>query len=223
MQPIITASHIAKSYNNTPVLRDINLQVYAGEFLTIIGPSGNGKSTLLQILGCIDKFDHGNLTIFNQNITHLSDKTAAHLRNTTFGFIFQFFHTEPHLTIARNLEIPLMPRHLNYHSRIAKVKEVANLVNITDKLNQKPHQLSGGQLQRAAIARAIINQPKVILADEPTGNLDTNNTLNIMNLLLRIKQQQGTTLIMVTHDLSIARQADRVLKLENGELSYVKL
>lgn len=217
-QPIITASHLAKNYGEASVLADINLQVFAGEFLAIIGPSGSGKSTLLQILGCIDHLDSGELTIFGQNAAHLTDHQAANLRSTTFGFVFQFFNTEPHLSIAKNLEIPLMLDKVNSKERQARVENAANLVGITKYLKRKPAQLSGGELQRAAIARAIINRPKVILADEPTGHLDRLNKDNIVQLFQQIKQDQNVAIVMVTHDLTIASQADRALSLEDGKL-----
>lgn len=221
--PIIQANNLTKRFGNLEVLKNITLQVQPGEFLAIVGPSGNGKSTLLHILGCIDRPTTGDVCIMSKNTNKLTDKQLAKLRNQTLGFVFQFFYMQPHLTIAKNIEIPLMPTRIKSTKRRELVQNVAKLVGIANQLQQKPSTLSGGQLQRAAIARAIINQPKAILADEPTGNLDTANSANIINLLLNIKNQQNTALIIVTHDQQIAHLADRIISLENGALQNVKI
>ena len=221
--PIIQANSHTKRFGNLEVLKNITLQVWPGEFLAIVGPSGNGKSTLLHILGCIDRPTTGDVYIMSKNTNKLTDRQLAKLRNQTLGFVFQFFYMQPHLTIAKNIEIPLMPARISPTKRRKLVQNVAELVGITSQLQQKPSTLSGGQLQRAAIARAINNQPKAIIADEPTDNLDTANGANIINLLLNIKNQQNTALIIVTHDQQIAHMADRIISLENGTLQNVKI
>lgn len=200
------------------MLDDVSLDVAAGEFLAVVGPSGSGKSTLLHILGCVDQPSSGEIEICGEPASGRGSSGLAQIRNVDLGFVFQFFYFQPHLTIAKNLEIPMMPLHIQRSERQKRILEVATLVGIAEMLNQMPNKLSGGQLQRAAIARAIVNQPKVILADEPTGNLDRENTKHIMELLLKIKQNQNTALVIVTHDEAVARLADRVVSIENGRL-----
>lgn len=216
---LLKVTKLTKTYGKTIVLHGINLEVKAGEFLAIVGPSGSGKSTLLHILGCVEQADSGELEICGKNIRKQKSAELAMLRSRELGFVFQFFYFQPHLTINKNLEIPMMPLRVKNQERKERIQEVAQLVGIDDKLEQKPNKLSGGQLQRAAIARAIINHPKIILADEPTGNLDRENTKHIMELLLRIKKEQNTALIIVTHDESVAAMADRVVRMEDGRLA----
>lgn len=215
---LLKATNLTKSYNKTTILHRVSLAVRAGEFLAIVGPSGSGKSTLLHILGCVEKADSGEIEICGKNIRKQNSAELAMLRSRELGFVFQFFYFQPHLTIGKNLEVPMMPLRTKSQERRERIREVAELVGIGDKLEQKPNKLSGGQLQRAAIARAIINRPKIILADEPTGNLDRENTKHIMELLLRIKKEQNTALIIVTHDESVAAMADRVLRMDDGRL-----
>lgn len=215
---LLRAKNVSKSYANTLILNNVDLEVSAGEFLAIIGPSGSGKSTLLHILGCVEQADSGEIEICGKMICEQSATDLAIIRNRDLGFVFQFFYFQPHLNIAKNLEVPMMPLRVKQVERLRRVKEVSGLVGIDDKLEQKPNKLSGGQLQRAAIARAMINQPKIILADEPTGNLDRENTKNVMELLLRIKREQNTALIIVTHDELVAAMADKVVRMEDGRL-----
>lgn len=218
-ESLLRASGIKKTYAGVTVLRGVDLEVVAGEFLAIVGPSGSGKSTLLHILGCVEQADSGEVEICGKMIRGQSSTDLAMLRSRDLGFVFQFFYFQPHLNIAKNLEVPMMPLRVKSNERRERIQEVAKLVGIDDKLGQKPSRLSGGQLQRAAIARAIINQPKIILADEPTGNLDHGNTEHIMRLLLRIKQERKTALVVVTHDESVAMMADRVVRMNDGRLS----
>ena len=160
--------------------------------------------------------------IQREDLNAISSKRIAKFRNQSIGFVFQFFYLQPHMTIAENLTVPMMPMRIPRNLRQQRIQTAAATVNIVDKLNSYPKSLSGGELQRAAIARAIINQPKLILADEATGNLDDNNTMNIVRLLLDIKQQSHTTIVMVTHDMRIAQMADRTLYLKNGSISYAQ-
>lgn len=215
---LLQAHNLTKAYNGVLVLNSVSLEVRAGEFLAIIGPSGSGKSTLLHILGCVEQADAGEVEVCGVQVRRQSPANLAQLRNRDLGFVFQFFYFQPHLSIAKNLEVPLMPLRTKNSERQARIQRVAKLVGISNKLKEKPNKLSGGQLQRAAIARAIINQPKLILADEPTGNLDRENTNRVMKLLLQIKQHQNTALIIVTHDDTVARMADRVVRMEDGRL-----
>lgn len=215
---LLQAHNLTKAYNGVLVLNSVSLEVRAGEFLAIIGPSGSGKSTLLHILGCVEQADAGEVEVCGVQVRQQSPANLAQLRNRDLGFVFQSFYFQPHLSIAKNLEVPMMPLRTKNSERQARIQRVAKLVGISNKLKEKPNKLSGGQLQRAAIARAIINQPKLILADEPTGNLDRENTNRVMKLLLQIKQHQNTALIIVTHDETVARMADRVVRMEDGRL-----
>ena len=219
LDAVLSANKLAKSYGSTRILSDATLSVAPGEFLAIVGPSGSGKSTLLHILGCVERPDAGDLTLSGQDLRHLRPAALANLRNRTLGFVFQFFYFEPYLTVAKNLEVPLMPLRVPTRGRQTRVRAAAELVGIADQLRQKPATLSGGQLQRAAIARALINRPKILLADEPTGNLDRANTERILDLLLQIKREQHTALIVVTHDEQVAARADRVLHMSDGRLT----
>ena len=219
---IIVIEHLNKSYGKTQILQDLNLRVARGEFVAIVGPSGSGKSTLLHILGSIDRPSSGTVIVDGEDLNAISSKRIAKFRNQSIGFVFQFFYLQPHMTIAENLTVPMMPMRIPRNLRQQRIQTAAATVNIANKLNSYPKSLSGGELQRAAIARAIINQPKLILADEATGNLDDNNTMNIVRLLLNIKQQSHTTIVMVTHDMRIAQMADRTLYLKNGSISYAQ-
>ena len=219
---IIIIEHLNKSYGKTQILQDLNLRVARGEFVAIVGPSGSGKSTLLHILGSIDRPSSGTVIVDGEDLNAISSKRIAKFRNQSIGFVFQFFYLQPHMTIAENLTVPMMTMRIPRNLRQQRIQTAAATVNIADKLNSYPKSLSGGELQRAAIARAIINQPKLILADEATGNLDDNNTMNIVRLLLDIRQQSHTTIVMVTHDMRIAQMADRTLYLKNGSISYAQ-
>ncbi len=215
---LLKATDLTKTYGKITILHGVSLEVAVGEFLAIVGPSGSGKSTLLHILGCVEQADSGEIEICGKNIRKQNSAELAMVRSRELGFVFQFFYFQPHLTISKNLEVPMMPLRAKSQERKERIREVAELVGISDKLEQKSNKLSGGQLQRAAIARAIINRPKIILADEPTGNLDHENTKRIMELLLRIKKEQNTALIIVTHDESVAAMADRVVRMDDGRL-----
>lgn len=215
---IIEAKNICKSFGKEQVLKDISIEVGRSEYLAIVGPSGSGKSTLLHILGCMDAQDSGELLFDGQNINRLSNRQIAAIRNRKCGFAFQFFYLEPHLTIAENLEIPLFLSDLSKKERKNRVKAVAAAVGVEKLLNKFPRQLSGGEQQRAAIGRAIINCPKVLFLDEPTGNLDSANTARIMNLLKTLQMKYKFTIIMITHDLGIAKLADRIISIKDGKV-----
>lgn len=202
-------------------LKTIDLTINQGDFLMIMGKSGSGKTTLLNILGLLNNFDSGNYLFNNQNITHLNDDQKSELRNDYFGFIFQQFHLIESLTISQNIEVPLLYKGgVNLKERNEKIDQYLELVGLLDKKKQMPTELSGGQQQRIAIARALINDPLVILADEPTGSLDTNTGEHVMNILQKLNQQ-NKTIIMVTHDPDLVRYANKVIHIQDGSILKV--
>ncbi len=196
-------------------LDDLSLTIEKGEFVAIIGPSGCGKSTLLNILGLLDVPNSGEYTIEDKRVDDLSKKQRAQFRNGVFGFVFQSFNLLPRTTTYDNVMLPLKYRRGDH--RDGKVREVIASVGLTDRLKSKPNQLSGGQQQRVAIARALVNDPKIILADEPTGNLDTKTGLEIMELFKKI-HEAGTTIVMVTHNNELLTYATRVISMKDGRI-----
>jgi ABC-type lipoprotein export system ATPase subunit len=219
---IISTNSLTKTYQlgkqTVTAVNNVSIGVGKGEFVAITGASGSGKSTLLQLMGGLDKPSNGQVVVDGDDISGLSDKQLSIFRNTTIGFIFQFFYLQPFLTLSQNIEIPAMPSRMKPDLRKTRTVELLEAVGLTSEGDHRPHQLSGGQIQRAAIARALYNNPKIILADEPTGNLDSNNSKLIVDLLMDIRQKFGTTVVIVTHDHKIATQADRVITMADGEL-----
>jgi lipoprotein-releasing system ATP-binding protein len=226
--PHIAAVAVEKTYRNgaagVPVLLGVDVSIRRGEFLSIVGQSGSGKSTLLHLLGLLDTPDVGEVRLDGQRIDDLPVKSRDAIRNRVFGFIFQFYHLLPELTLEENVLAPLMIRHplLGYWRQRkalrAEAHEIIEKVGLEHRLRHKPSKLSGGEMQRAAIARALIGKPQVLLADEPTGNLDTATGQEIMGLLASLNEQNGLTIIMVTHDEAIANQADRIVRLSEGRI-----
>lgn len=229
--PQISAVSIEKSYRKgelkVPVLKSVNAAAHKGEFLSIIGQSGSGKSTLLHLMGLLDSPDVGEIQLDGQRVDNLPARTRDELRNRVFGFIFQFYHLLPELTLAENVLAPLMIRHpiWTYWKRRKHYRDAAmqiiDQVGLSHRINHKPSELSGGEMQRAAIARALIAQPQILLADEPTGNLDRRTGGEIMDLLHRLNDDQQLTIIMVTHDESLAAAADRTIRLTEGHMELV--
>jgi ABC-type lipoprotein export system ATPase subunit len=219
---IIDASNIVKSYKVKkqiiPAVNDVSLQIYEGEFVALMGASGSGKSTLLQLLGGLDKPTSGNIIIDNVNIEKLSDRKLSRFRGKTIGFVFQFFYLQPFLRLSRNIEVPGMFARIKHRQRKMRIQQLSEIVGLTDRLNHFPSELSGGQIQRTAIIRALFNQPKILLADEPTGNLDSQNGVAILDLFDQVRRQFGTTIIVATHDPTIAARADRTITLKDGVL-----
>lgn len=216
---IVSVSRIYKKRNKTiHSIEDVTLKVYPGEFIAITGASGSGKSTLLQMIGGLDKPTSGRVLINGTDLAKLSDKDLAHFRNQVIGFVFQFFYLQPFLKLIDNIAIPAMFASVKDEERLQRAHDLLDIVGLKDRALHYPHELSGGQIQRAAIARALINNPNIILADEPTGNLDDANSQDIIRLLRHMSRTYGTTVIIVTHDIAIASQADRKIQLYEGRL-----
>lgn len=220
---IIQIEHLFKEYKlgkqRISVIDDVNLNILEGEFVAIVGASGSGKSTLLHLLGGLDKPSQGKVIIDGQDINKLSDSRLSKFRNQVIGFIFQSFYLQPFLTLRQNIEVASMPARINKKERRQKIDDLAKQVDLYDRLKHRPRELSGGQIQRAAIIRALLNNPKIILADEPTGNLDSKNSQDVISLFKDICSQYKTTVIIATHDQEIASQADRIITIKDGKIS----
>ncbi|MDX3773077.1 ABC transporter ATP-binding protein [Chromatiaceae bacterium AAb-1] len=218
---MINISNLSKIFRTelieTHALRDISFQVNEGEFVALTGPSGSGKSTLLNILGTLESFDQGDYLLDGKSVRGLSDKALSHLRNEKIGFIFQSFNLIKDFSLYDNIELPLRYRGISSKERKARIEQALELVGLAARKNYYPTQLSGGQQQRVAIARAIAGQPRILLADEPTGNLDSLMARQVMELLEQINQQ-GCTILMVTHDPDQARRASRNIQIIDGQL-----
>lgn len=219
---VVELTNVAKVYKlgrqKVEALKDVSLTIRQGEFIAITGSSGSGKSTLLQMIGGLDKPSGGTLLVDGQNIQKLSDRKLSVFRGQTIGFVFQFFYLQPFLRLQTNLEVPAMFARTKRKNRRVRVDKLAAAVGLDDRLRHLPRELSGGQMQRAAIARALLNQPKLLLADEPTGNLDSVNGTAIIDLFEQVRRNFNTTIVVVTHDAAIAARADREIKLKDGEL-----
>ncbi|NQU11945.1 ABC transporter ATP-binding protein [bacterium] len=198
-------------------LDGVDLEIDAGEFLAIIGPSGSGKSTLMHLLGCLDTPTEGTVTIDGVTVTDRSADQLPRLRNEKIGFVFQFFNLLPKLSVQQNVELPLVYAGVPRAERVARAHQALEAVGLADRRRHRPGQLSGGQAQRAAIARALVNSPRIILADEPTGNLDTHTGEAILTLLGDL-HRQGRTMVIVTHDADIARVAQRRIEIRDGRV-----
>jgi putative ABC transport system ATP-binding protein len=200
-------------------VQGISIDIQKGEFVSIIGKSGSGKSTMLNLIGCLDIPTKGAIYLDGQNIAHLQEDELARIRGKKIGFIFQTFNLIPSLNIVENVSMPMIfQNHLTEEQRERNAKKLLELVGLGHRLQHKPSELSGGERQRVAIARSLANDPEVILADEPTGNLDSKTGEQILKLLSDLHRHQGKTLIIVTHDLSVAKQAGRVIKLQDGKV-----
>lgn len=217
---MIHLQNIEKVYRTDTVetlaLNKINLTVAKGEFLSIMGPSGCGKSTLLNIMGLLDAPSKGDVKISEQQTNNLNDKQLAHFRNKKIGFIFQSYHLINDLKVLDNVELPLLYRKMSGKERKELALEALGKVGLSNRVKHFPTQLSGGQKQRVAIARAIVGQPEIILADEPTGNLDSAMGNEVMDILMQLNRVEGTTIVMVTHDENMARKTDRLMRLFDG-------
>jgi ABC-type lipoprotein export system ATPase subunit len=194
----------------------VDIEIREGDFLAVVGPSGCGKSTLLQMLGCLDKPTEGSLAYRGKSLADLPDPSVY--RAAEIGFIFQAFHLLPTFTVSENVQIPMFETALTRAERTARAHELLDSVGLGHRLKHFPSELSGGERQRVAIARSMANRPSVLLADEPTGNLDTENAAQVVELLLRLHREQGMTLVLVTHDLSIAALATRIIRMKDGHV-----
>jgi putative ABC transport system ATP-binding protein len=220
---IVTIRNLSKSYRRgsqiIPVLEDITFEIPDGEFLALMGPSGSGKSTLLNLLAGIDSADSGSILINGVEITTLAETELARWRSLHVGFIFQFYNLIPVLTAFENVELPLLLTRLSRKERRAHVETALRVVGLADRMDHYPSQLSGGQQQRVAIARAVVTDPTILVADEPTGDLDRLSAAEILDLMERLNRESGKTIIMVTHDPRAAEKAHVIRYLEKGELS----
>jgi putative ABC transport system ATP-binding protein len=220
LSKMITLKNIEKVYRTdtieTLALNNINLEVAKGEFLSVMGPSGCGKSTLLNIIGLLDVPTKGNISLANETIHDFSDKKLSKFRNQKIGFIFQSYHLINDLPVVDNVELPLLYRDISASERRRLASEALEKVGLSNRMKHYPSQLSGGQKQRVAIARAIVGQPEIILADEPTGNLDSQMGNDIMGILENLNKNDGTTIVMVTHDENMAKRTHRLVRLFDG-------
>jgi putative ABC transport system ATP-binding protein len=218
---LISIRDITKVYNSSHIevhaLRGVSLDIQEGEFVSIIGPSGSGKTTLMDILGCLSRPTSGKYRFEGKDIDTLDDDTLAELRNRKFGFVFQTFNLLPRLTAIQNVELPLIYGGISARDRIRRAEEVLKSVGLGERTHHRPNALSGGQVQRVAVARALVNRPSLILADEPTGNLDSRSEAEIISLLREL-HQKGNTLVIVTHNEAIAEEAERIVSVRDGRI-----
>ncbi|MBU5688144.1 MAG: ABC transporter ATP-binding protein [Candidatus Aenigmarchaeota archaeon] len=222
MSNVIELHNVEKIYNEgkeneLKVLKGINLEIKEGEYASIVGPSGSGKSTLMHIMGCLDRPTRGKVIIDGQDVSKLNDDQLAKIRREKIGFIFQQFYLIPVLNALENVKIPMNLNNYNKNDKEERARELLKQVDLAHRMYNFPNQLSGGEMQRVAIARALANNPKIILADEPTGNLDTKRGEEIINLLEKLNKE-GRTIIIVTHDLNIAKRAKRKIMIKDGVL-----
>lgn len=221
-EPLIAMTDIYKTYTlageTLNALDGISLDVYQGDFMAIVGPSGSGKSTLMNVLGCLDAPSQGQYRLDGAEVARLGDNKLANIRNTKIGFIFQSFHLLPRLSAIDNVELPLVYRGISAKERHALAKEALQKVGLGDRMRHMPNQLSGGQQQRVAIARALAGRPPLLLADEPTGALDSKTSQDVIELLKALNEE-GNTIVLITHDPKVADQAKRVVRIQDGRLS----
>jgi putative ABC transport system ATP-binding protein len=221
-ETVIETSKLTKEYVrdefHVVALKDVDIQIQKGEFVALMGPSGSGKSTLLHLIAAMDRPSDGEIRVLGENLRALNDRAIAHWRNVHIGFIFQSFNLIPVLTALENVELPLKLTNLTKKERLEQAARALKLVSLGDRLNHLPRQLSGGQEQRVAIARAIATDPDLILADEPTGNLDATSAQDVLTLLSRLNKEFNKTIVMVTHDPHAASFASKIRHLEKGEL-----
>lgn len=219
MKEVISLKNVKKSYylgkQELPVLKGIDLTVMNNEYISLMGPSGSGKSTLMNIIGCLDTLSEGTYILNGKDVSKMTDDELADVRNVEIGFVFQQFNLLPRLTAWENVALPLIYAGVNKKDREERARDILDKVGLADRAHHKPNELSGGQSQRVAIARALVNNPSIILADEPTGNLDTKTSEEIMELFARI-HEQGNTVMLVTHEEDIANFTKRIVRIRDG-------
>jgi lipoprotein-releasing system ATP-binding protein len=213
---ILQANNIRKKYGALEVLKDVSLSVEKGEIVSLVGPSGAGKSTLLHIIGTLDKPDSGSIIIEGKEISNIGEKKLAAFRNKSIGFIFQFHHLLPEFTALENVCIPVYIRGASKSAAEKRARELLTVMKLSDRMGHKPAELSGGEQQRVAVARALINSPTLVMADEPSGNLDTNNARDLHTLFFELRNQFNQTFIIVTHNEELANMADRKVNMKDG-------
>ena len=220
---VVDANDLIKTYTMGDVevhaLRGLSVQITRGEVVSIMGPSGSGKTTLMNILGCLDRPTSGDYTLDGESVAQLNDEQLSRIRNQKVGFVFQSFNLLPRSTALTNVELPLRYSPPNGRKRREMAEEALVAVGLGDRITHRPNELSGGQQQRVAIARALVNNPAIVMADEPTGNLDTKSGDEIMDVLLELNKERGTTLIIVTHDPEVAEMTERVINIRDGVVS----
>lgn len=215
---MITATDITKSFDGLEVLRGISLDIRQGEVMAITGPSGAGKTTLLQILGSLDRPDSGSVTYGGSDIFGMKDKALARFRNANIGFVFQFHQLLPEFTLLENVAMPALIGGVSRSKAFARARELTDYLGLADRDSHRPAELSGGERQRAAVARALVNNPRVVLADEPSGSLDSVNRAELHRLFFDLRRDMGHTFVIVTHDESLARQTDRMVSMADGRI-----
>lgn len=218
---MITVTDIVKSYDSLKVLKGINLEINDGEILSIVGPSGAGKTTLLQIIGSLESADAGSVTFDNVDITRLKGAELDRFRNANIGFVFQFHQLLPEFTTVENVAMPALIGGASRAKATEAAKALLDELGLGDRLDHKPSQLSGGERQRVAVARALINNPRVVLADEPSGSLDTHNRMELHKLFFDLRDRHGLTIVIVTHDAGLAADCDRVVTMRDGAIESI--
>jgi putative ABC transport system ATP-binding protein len=220
--PLLSVRDLVKTYDlgelQVQALRGVTLDIAAGEFVTLTGPSGSGKSTLMHLLGCLDRPTSGQYLLSGQDVSVLAKRALSHVRNTEIGFVFQGFNLLTRTSALENVELPLMYAGVGARERHQRASQALRSVGLGERLGHHPNQLSGGQQQRVAIARALVNNPKLLLADEPTGNLDTRTSIEVMGIFQRLNVERGLTIVLVTHELDIAEYGTRIVSFRDGRV-----
>lgn len=221
MSTVLAIEGVSKSYTlgklNVPVLHNINIEINKGEFAAIMGPSGSGKSTLMNLIGCLDRPTSGKIIIGDMDTSILPDMELSRIRGQKIGFVFQTFNLISRLTALKNVELPMVYQDISGAQRVKRASKLLEMLGLGDRMDHKPAELSGGQRQRVAIARALANEPEILLADEPTGNLDSKTGMEIMQIFNNL-HNNGRTIIMVTHDQTLAQNCDRIIRLKDGRI-----
>jgi putative ABC transport system ATP-binding protein len=220
MNNIVTVNQLTKTLGNIRIIDHVSFNIEKGEFLAIQGPSGSGKTTLLGLLAGLEKADEGNIVIADKELTSMTEDELAIFRRYNVGFVFQSFNLIPTLNVVENIALPLFPEHISRKDMFERAGKVAKAVGLTERLDHYPNELSGGEQQRVAVARSLINEPKIIFADEPTGNLDSKTGQMIIGLLRKLNSDRRQTVVLVTHDDRIAKESDRIIKLLDGRIAY---
>src|SRR4030042_712917 len=219
MSNIVAVNQLTKTLGNLKVIDRISFSIEKGEFLAIQGPSGSGKTTLLGLLAGLEKADEGNIVVADKDRTSMTEDELAIFRRYNVGFVFQSFNLIPTLNVVENIALPLFPEHVSRKDMFERSGKVAKAVGLTERLDHYPNELSGGEQQRVAIARSLINEPKIIFADEPTGNLDSKTGQMIIELLRKLNSDRGQTMVLVTHDDTIANESDRIIRILDGRIA----